>query len=100
MTAHEIVGIVVGLTSFIVGNAVGRWSARQRQRTLAKWVTLPSGVSYETADGLVGFVTRESDGRVHWWVVRRGRTIIEGPAKTLDEGKREAARSVREFGRG
>jgi len=62
------------------------------------WNALPSGLCYETWGDLVGYVV-SSVGTVYWWVTRNGRTIIEGPAASIELGKLEVECAVREFRR-
>lgn len=73
---------------------------KARQTPVDGWVTLPSGLFYRDDSGTIGFVATSGDGAGYWWISRQGRTIIEGPTQTLDAGKNEVLKALREFGRG
>ena len=94
------VGIVgMNLACFWVGRSIGKPPAERQPIggvRHKRWVRLPSGHSQEYAPGVTGYVMPTDDG-AYWWLSRRGRTLIEGPCPTVDDGKREVANAAREM---
>ncbi len=93
-------GIVgMNLACFWVGRSIGKPPAERQPIGGARqkrWVRLPSGHSHEYAPGITGYVMPTDDG-AYWWLSRRGRTLIEGPCVTVEDGKREVAKAAREM---
>ena len=82
--------------------AVAKWKSNRREKgktvTIKKlWAVLPSGWSKSYGD-LTGYAMPQG-GVYYWWVTRRERTIIEGPARTLDIAQEEVERYVHELRR-
>lgn len=91
-------GIVgMNLACFWMGRSIGpQPKTGQSVAKIRQWVRLPSGYSHEYAPGLTGYVMPTDDG-AYWWLSRRGRTLIEGPCRNVDDGKREVATAAREM---
>lgn len=60
------------------------------------WVTLPSGWSREFPTKVRGYVMPATEG-YYWWVERRGRYVMEGPAPTLPAAQKEVETLVAEL---
>lgn len=65
-------------------------------RRQGAWIQLESGWSIPlgTADA---FVILLDDGTAYWWLRRKERTIVEGPAPTLEAARAEIAQAQRTF---
>ena len=61
----------------------------------ASWQKLPSGFSRSSGE-CIGYVM-PLEQHADWWVTRRNKTIMEGPAKTLDLGQKEVESALKEF---
>jgi hypothetical protein len=59
------------------------------------WEKLPSGWS-RSIRGLTVYAMTQG-GAAYWWVSRSGRTIIEGPADSLDLAKLNAEQEARDL---
>ncbi len=100
----EFVLVLVGSVGFLLGFICARMSARTAIVTVhhtvqpieGRWIDLPSGFSCEYGPGFVGYVSPTDDG-AYWWLARRGRTIIEGPASTVGLGKVQVEQAAAEF---
>lgn len=94
---------VLWCSGFVSGWVWGRGTANKKKKQERKWrreaerswEKLPSGWS-RSGGGCDGFVTT-SIGKPYWWISRRGKTLIEGPAKTLEEAQQEVERALKEF---
>lgn len=86
-----------------LGFAAGALFIVMKRRTVAppridsQWHQLPSGWSRNVGPLTAFAMTQER--QAYWWVARNGRTIIEGPAGTLDMAKVEAEREAHELSR-
>jgi hypothetical protein len=84
---------------WIAGVMMGRvWGSIQRvpdKTPTLRWQQLPSGWSRDFGSLTIYAMTMEQEA--YWWVSRNGKTIIEGPAGTLDAAKLEAEREAREL---
>ena len=96
------------VVAWLVGGVIGFLLARMpfapmapqrivvRARSLPDWNTLPSGFSRQYSFDFVGYVSPTDDG-AHWWISRRGRTIIEGPAANVLMAKHEVEKAAADF---
>lgn len=66
--------------------------------SLERWQQLPSG-QFLALPEATGYVL-PVEGRAYWWLVRRGKTIVEGPAASVEEGRQEVKLAAQEFLRG
>lgn len=110
MTSNEIAYTVVGFLSGFLGAQLGQLLTRRLEAAVQKkiqprdtvvggnWVQLPSGWMRDDRD-LAGYVANLDGGPVYWWVSRAGRTIVEGPSESLEEGRVEVEAALREFRR-
>ena len=96
------IGLALGaMGMFFSGWLAGR--SRERlaridqhlRRSTIKWQQLPSGWSRDF--GSLTIYAMTMDQEAYWWVARNGRTIIEGPAGTLEAAKQEAEREARDL---
>jgi hypothetical protein len=89
--------LVIGSVNFWAGVYTARRPSSQPIAPTRKWVRLPSGFSHDYGPGLTGYVTPTDDG-AYWWLSRNGRTLIEGPCRNVEAGKREVAKAAQEMG--
>lgn len=75
----------------------GRKGATPMAHSFVHWQTLPSGWA-KNYGNLTGY-TFFDNGHYYWWVVRGSKTIIEGPARTLELAQYEVEAAVSEFRR-
>ena len=59
------------------------------------WLRLPSGWSKQR--GVLTGCVLQTGEVYHWWVTRNGRTIIEGPAKSILHAQNEVDAALTEF---
>lgn len=57
------------------------------------WRKMPSGWFFDISPGFILYAMTMS-GNAYWWVSRNGKTIIEGPAASIDTAKMEAEREA------
>lgn len=96
-------GIVVfGLTMFTAGVVLGCVARPNGKASLSRidsaWMELPSGWSREVR-GLSAYAMTPDGSTAYWWVSRSGRTLVEGPAASLETAKVEAEREALELSR-
>lgn len=98
--------VIVGLVlMFVSGWFIGRvWERviveRERDaptRIDSSWRRMPSGWCREVRGMTIYAMTQ--DGNAYWWVSRNGKTLVEGPSRTLETAKVEAEREVRTLSR-
>ncbi len=68
-------------------------STRSTKVPLVNWTELPSGWTRSFSSSVTIYAT-VIDGKAYWWVSRRGRTIVEGPSRSLEAAKVEAEREA------
>lgn len=61
------------------------------------WQTMPSGWSKDYGS-ITGYTIFDGQ-RYYWWLQRNNKTIIEGPARTLELAQYEVEAAVNEFRR-
>lgn len=87
-------GFFTGIINGVFGE---RWRVARRPPKIEQgdWHELPSGWSSDVR-GLSVYAMTQGPA-AYWWVSRNGKTIIEGPAGSLEAAKLEAEREAREL---
>jgi len=100
--AREVLGLIIvtALVAFLLGIIVGAELERRPSKpalTLSPviWDELPSGWT-RTHGSLTIYAMTQDDG-AYWWVSRNGKTIIEGPSRTLEAAQRAAEQEARDL---
>lgn len=57
------------------------------------WNRLPSGWARNYGPRVVGLVSTQSSG-TYWWVMRDGRTLVEGEADSVDGARQEVEKTA------
>ena len=75
------------------------WQSKRKEKAAPvkkkPWAALPSGWSQSYGE-MTGYAMPQG-GTYYWWVMRREKTIIEGPARTLELAQEEVERAVYEL---
>lgn len=103
MTILQLVLVVLSqLTLCLLAYFFGTLSRAERTVPMTApvlhWQTLPSGWSKNNGT-LYGYAIF-SEGNYYWWVRRGEKTIIEGPARTLELAQYEVEAAMHELTRG
>ena len=77
--------------------AVTRRQGEAWRRKPGGWIQLESGWSFPVGEDTAAFVIVMDDGTAYWWLKRRERTLVEGPAPTLEAARAEVVQARRTF---
>ena len=61
------------------------------------WTPLVSGSFKYYGNGSTGYIMQSSAGSAYWWIVRNGKTIIEGPSGSLSSAAFESDSMAKEL---
>lgn len=96
--------VVGGFTLFLIGWLGGWLHHYTKPKIVIEMTGVPTGLSWERLPsgwsrdmGPLTAYAMTQGGAAYWWISRRGRTVIEGPADSLEMAKLEAEREAREL---
>ena len=91
----------VVLTSILIyifrSRPIPKQEIREETTVSGTWVLLKSGSFKHYGNGSIGYIMQSSAGNAYWWIVRNGKTIIEGPSDSIDSAALESDSMAKEL---